>query len=70
MTITNSNKNYSAYSSLVTYAVGDKVYYLNQLYQCKLIALNKVPTNTTYWNILWSDSDKETTATFTNSDKI
>lgn len=68
--MTNSDKNYSAYSALVTYAVGDIVIYLSQLYKCKVIALNKVPTNATYWDKLWSSADKQTTATVTNSDKI
>jgi len=58
MSITNSDKIYSAYSAIVTYAVGDIVIYLNQLYKCKLISLNNLPTDTTYWETLWTNSDK------------
>lgn len=55
---TNQSKNYTAYSAATTYAVGDKVIYLGQLYVCKLISTANLPTNTTYWNTLWSNQAK------------
>lgn len=58
MAILSSDKIYSAYSTIITYAVGDVVVYLSQLYKCKVISLNNVPTNTTYWSPLWTNSDK------------
>lgn len=58
MTILNDNKIYSSYSAIITYAVGNVVIYLNQLYKCKLISLNHLPTDTTYWNILITNGNK------------
>jgi len=58
MAILNQDKSYVAYSALTTYAVGDVIIYLSQLYKCKVISLNNVPTNTTYWSPLWTNSDK------------
>ncbi len=54
----NEQKGYSIYSASTTYAVGDIVSYLGQLYKCKLISLANLPTNTTYWELLWTNENK------------
>lgn len=58
MAITNSPKIYSAYAGGTTYAVGAVVIYLEQLYKCILGSTGNLPTNTTYWSPLVSNSQK------------
>ena len=57
-TFTNLASGYTDYSSLVTYAVGAKVRYLSGQYKCKLEALDKVPTNATYWDLVNTNQTK------------
>jgi hypothetical protein len=57
-TITNASKIYSAYAAGTTYAAGNVVSYLNQLYVCILASTGNVPTNATYWSPLLTNSAK------------
>jgi len=68
MAFSNQSKNYTEYDKAITYAIGEVVFYNSQLYVCKLEALDKIPTNTTYWNVLFENQTKNT-ATFTNQTK-
>ena len=43
---------FDSYSSLTSYAVGDKVLYNASLYVCILASTGNAPTNTTYWSPL------------------
>ena len=45
-------KNPLDYESDVTYSVGSRVLYSGSVYQCAVIAIDKVPTNTTYWTLI------------------
>jgi len=68
MAFTNSAKEYSEYSGATTYAVGDVVSYLQELYICILASIGNLPTNITYWDDYYTNSAKNS-ATFTNSAK-
>lgn len=49
-------KTFLPYNSSTSYVVDDTVTYNNQRYICILNALNKVPTNTTYWSLFVDSS--------------
>lgn len=68
MSATNQTKSYSIYSSIVTYAIGDVVLYLNNLYICILSSLNHIPTNATYFSSYVTSGTKHS-ASVTNSTK-
>lgn len=58
MAITNESKIYTAYAAGTSYVPGDQVSYSGQLYVCILASTGNLPTNATYWSLLWYNSSK------------
>ena len=51
-----------AYSNSTTYSVGDVVTYNGLSYICKQTSTGNLPTDTTYWQLIYDDQTKFTTA--------
>lgn len=49
MSFTNQAKSYSVYAGGTTYAVGDVVIYVDDLYICIAASTGNLPTDTDYW---------------------
>lgn len=45
----------TAHNVATTYAVGNRVSYKEKIYQCAVISLGFLPTNTTYWTLICDD---------------
>lgn len=58
MAVSNLKKQYTNYDDLTSYTAGNIVNYQNQLYIKNLTSTPVIPTNTTYWNKLWSNQTK------------
>ncbi len=58
MAFTNQAKSYSAYSGATTYAIGDVVIYVNDLYICIAASTGNLPTDTDYWDDYYTNLSK------------
>ena len=45
----------TAWANATTYAVGNRVSYQDKIYECAVISIGFIPTNTTYWTYICDD---------------